>query len=302
MKAHETLFAHAVLAAPLTIGRKARFGDAFQAIAHNCLAHIRHNVPGVMADDPESLHQMRIGVRRLRALLEGTRSFGALPEDTAGKLQWLGQELGKARNWDVFLETTLPGLDTSGQAAQAMQQIAATARDMATEQRTHIRQMLEGARYRSLMEELALWDGERLWCDAGRSKPWDRDARKVAQALVRKCRERVGKRVRRLDPKHPESMHKLRIAVKEERYMREFFASLAGKDVGRRARTRMHLLSDAQDKLGVLNDAAIARDLLQSLQERLPAQATTLSFLAGLLAGRQEPAIKAAGRFARRKL
>lgn len=302
MKAHAHLFAHAVAAAPVAIRRKARFGEAFQSIAHNCLAHIRHNVPGVMADDAESLHQMRIGVRRLRALLAGMQAFGALPEDTAGKLEWLGQELGKARNWDVFLDTTLPGLGGPHLAAQSMRQVVDTAREMAAEQRSSIRRMLEGPRYHSLMAELALWDGERLWCEVGRDKPWEKDARKVAQALVRKCRERVDKRVRQLEPAQPESLHRLRIAVKRERYMREFFESMAGHAVRRHTRSRLHVLSNAQDRLGRLNDAAIARELLQSLQERLPAQATALSFMAGLLAGRQEPALLVAVRFARRRL
>lgn len=300
--AHPTLFAHAVPAAPLKLRSKARFGDAFQDITHHCLSHIRHNMPGVLAGDPESLHQMRIGVRRLRALLDGTRDFGVLPADTARKLQWLGQELGKARNWDVFLDSTLPHLGVPHLAPEAREQIRGAARQMAVQVRQDIRNMLEGPRCRSLMEELALWDGERLWSGTGRSQPWGKDARKIAQALLRQSRKRVGKRVRQLGAARPDSLHSLRIAVKKERYLREFFDSLSPRDARQRSRVRLRVLSGAQEKLGQLNDNLIACELLRSLQAHFPAQAASLAFMEGLLTAQQAPAMKAAVRFARRKL
>ena len=74
--------------------------------------------------------------------------------------------------------------------------------------------------------------------------------------------------------------------------MREFF----GIDA------RATVLSAAQDKLGRLNDRSIAREMLQALQDRLPSHAAELSFMEGLLAGRQEHALPEAVRFARRKL
>jgi len=270
----------------MNIRRKARFGEAFEAIVGDCLAQVRTNVAGVLAGDVESLHQMRVGVRRLRALLSGVQAWDAMPEGTAGKLRWLGQELGRARNWDVFLESTLPALGGGSQAVQS------AACDAASRQHAHVRHLLEGPRYRALMEELALWRNERLWRDPARIQPWDKDARKVARALVRHARKRVAKRARTLDARRPASLHRLRIAVKKERYMREFF----GIDA------RAKVLSEAQELLGKLNDRRIARELLHSLLDRLPAHAAELSFMEGLLAGRQEHALPEAVRFARRKL
>lgn len=286
MKSHPNLFAHAVAAAPVNIRRTARFGEAFEAIARNCLAQVRGNLPGVLAGDVESLHQMRIGVRRLRALLSAAQSWDSMPEGTAGKLRWFGVELGRARNWDVFLESTLPSLGGSSEPVEAM------ARELAAKQRAHIQHLLHGARCKALMDELALWSGERLWRDPARIQPWDKDARKVARSLLRQARERVRKRVRRLDAAQPRSLHRLRIAVKKERYMREFFNMNA----------RAHALSDAQELLGKLNDCRVARDLLRTLQDHLPRHAAELSFLEGLLAERQEHEMPKALRFARRKL
>jgi CHAD domain-containing protein len=286
MHFHPTLFSHAVTAAPVDIRRKARFCEAFEQIALNCLSQIRVNAAGVQAGNPESLHQMRIGVRRLRALLAGLRAWDVMPEGTENKLRWLGLELGRARNWDVFIATTLPGF--GGGSAP----VEAKARELAAQQHAHLRQILHGPRFHALAEELTLWSGERLWRDPARIQPWDKDTRKVAQALMRQARERVSKRVRGLDAERPASLHRLRIAVKKERYLREFFG----------ARARVQLLSEAQDRLGRLNDGRVARDLLRTLQDHLPAHAAELSFMEGLLAGRQEQALPEAIRFARRKL
>lgn len=286
MNTHPTLFAHAVPAAPANIRRKARFGDAFEAIAHDCLLQIRGNVPGVLAGDSECLHQMRVGVRRLRALLASVEEWDAMPEATADRLRWLGVELGQVRNWDVFLEASLPGL---GGASAPVEEAA---RELAEKAHLHLRHLLEGPRFRALMDELELWSGERLWLDPGRIQPWQKDARKVGRALVRMAREQLAKRIRRLDSSRPGSLHRVRIAVKKERYMREFFG----------LEKRLAVLSEAQEKLGRLNDSRIARGLLRDLQDHLPAHAAELSFMEGLLAGRMEHALPDACRFARRKL
>jgi len=280
------LFRHAVTAAPVSIRRAARFGEAFEAILLNCLAQVRANTPGVLAGDVESLHQMRIGVRRLRALLSATQSWDPIPEGTAGKLRWFGTELGRARNWDVFLESTLPSLGGSSHPVEAM------ARELAGKQHVHIQHLLQGPRCKALMDELTLWSVERLWRDPARIQPWDKDARKVAKALLRRARERVGRRARRLDAARADSLHRLRIAVKKERYLREFFGS----------GNRSQVLGDGQEMLGRMNDQRVARDLLRALEDHLPAHAAELSFLDGVLAGQHEDALPMVMRFARRKL
>jgi CHAD domain-containing protein len=110
---------------------------------------------------------MRVGVRRLRALLSAVQEWDAMPEETADELRWLGQELGRVRNWDVFLESTLPGLGGASQPVEAM------ARHLASEQHAQIREVLQGPRFKALMAELALWSLERLWRDPARIQPWD---------------------------------------------------------------------------------------------------------------------------------
>jgi CHAD domain-containing protein len=61
-------------------------------------------------DDPEWIHQMRIGVRRLRACLSLARKGMRRPriEPLRVELRWLAQPLGPARDLDVFATSTLP--------------------------------------------------------------------------------------------------------------------------------------------------------------------------------------------------
>jgi CHAD domain-containing protein len=60
--------------------------------------------PKVRAGESDSVHQMRVATRRLRAAL---RSFGQVIPATdtahlAGELQWLGRMLGQARDGEVL--------------------------------------------------------------------------------------------------------------------------------------------------------------------------------------------------------
>src|SRR5512133_2304092 len=56
--------------------------------------------------DPEALHDQRVAVRRLRALLRLVRRLDDAPpelEELRGELEWLGDRLGSVRDLDVML-------------------------------------------------------------------------------------------------------------------------------------------------------------------------------------------------------
>jgi CHAD domain-containing protein len=62
--------------------------------------------PEVLQDkDPEELHQMRVGMRRLRSALNGFAPVLSLPESVTDKqVGKMGRRLGKLRDLDVLLE------------------------------------------------------------------------------------------------------------------------------------------------------------------------------------------------------
>jgi inorganic triphosphatase YgiF len=86
--------------------------EAFRAIAHSCLRQVIINKPGMHRGNADSLHQMRIGLRRLRAALKffaGVVADGDM-ERIESEMKWITQELGPARDLDVFAQEVIAPL------------------------------------------------------------------------------------------------------------------------------------------------------------------------------------------------
>lgn len=275
---------HAVKATAIKLGRKASMGDALAAIVRNCLEQMQANERGVLHGDVESLHQMRVGLRRLRAALDMVRAMVRLPEPMAADIEWLAGELGDARNWDVFVDSLLDGLPLPDGYLPALERVKVAAREEAERHRGRVRGAVGNARYTTLMLALGGWIAGRGWDEPGLpSEPLGQRVGKVAPRLVQHASARVRKRAQKLDLKRPESLHKVRIAAKKERYAREFFADLVGDKASRR---RHDLLTGMQDELGDLNDQFVARDLLAQLRQRVPQEPALIGFIEGVLAER----------------
>lgn len=81
-------------ARPLRLGQRDTVEAAFQAIACNCLAQICGNERGVMIGDvPESVHQMRVGLRRLRSALDLFSPSIGRPCGLEAEISWIAEEL-----------------------------------------------------------------------------------------------------------------------------------------------------------------------------------------------------------------
>ena len=292
--------AHAVKATPVAVKRKATLGDALGAILQNCLLQMQANEPGVMAGDVESLHQMRVGLRRLRAAQAMVQSVVQLPEPLVADIEWLAGELGDARNWDVFLESVLPGLPLSEEQKASMARVEAAARDEAERHRARVRSAVGSPRYTTLMLALGGWIAGKGWQHTTLpADPLEQKIAKAAPRLVQHAAARVRKRARGFDLKRPECLHKVRIAAKKERYAREFFVALSHD---RKATRRHDLLSGMQDELGEINDAFVARTLVAQLRDRVPQEAGLLGFIEGVLAERALDAMPRARRHVKGRL
>jgi len=80
---------------------------AYRAAAQHALAQIAERTRAVLASqEPEHLHQLRVGMRRLRAALRAFRPI--LPRKEANRvrdaLRELSPTLGRARDWDVLIQ------------------------------------------------------------------------------------------------------------------------------------------------------------------------------------------------------
>jgi triphosphatase len=59
----------AMLAEPIELDRTLPADEAFNVIAVSALRHVAGNADGVRGGDAEAIHQMRVGLRRLRAAI-----------------------------------------------------------------------------------------------------------------------------------------------------------------------------------------------------------------------------------------
>jgi len=290
----------AVKATSVKLKRKASMGEALAGILRNCLEQMQANEQGVLAGEVESLHQMRVGLRRLRAAMAMVKDLVQLPAPLADDVEWLAGELGDARNWDVFIESLLPGLPVPDEHKPALARVEVAAREEAERHRARVRAAVGSPRYTGLMLGLGAWIAGQGWKQEGAPAPeLAQKVGKTAPGLVRHAAARVRKRARSIDLQHPETLHKVRIAAKKERYAREFFEALSH---GKKETRRHDMLSGMQDELGLLNDGVVARELVGQLRERVPQELALLGFIEGVLAARAAEGLPRAGKEVRRKL
>lgn len=260
--------------------------DAFTAVAWTSLDQVIGNARGVIEGrDPEFLHQMRVGVRRLRSAF---RLFSAmLPEPSmqthADAFHWLGGALGPARDWDVFLDETFPPIRAAfaGHAPLAVFERACRRRRSAAGRSA--RRAVASHRHQRMVLAFAGWLALQGWREglaAAYQTALLRGVESFAAEELQRRHDRVRRRGRKLSELSAQDLHRLRIAIKQLRYATDFFASLYEPEAARELLTR---LSRLQDVLGRINDAATVEHLmLDALGARPPhAQAEARGIMLG---------------------
>ena len=276
--------AAACKATPVVLTKKMTVEHAFADIMRNCIMQVEANAAGVMNCDIEALHQMRVGLRRLRAALGLVEDLITLPQELQVEVEWLSGQLGAARDWDVLAHTTLvelaQALPEEPRIAQAMQ----AARNASEEARRLAALAVASPRYARLLLLLAQWRLGSAWRDnaaAGTLSRLDGSVYRFARKALARTDKRLRKRGARLDGAAPEAIHRVRIAAKKTRYASEFFSSLFP---ARKVRPFVKRLSALQDEFGKLNDDAVADKLLASLQEKEPSLGGSAEYVRGFLA------------------
>jgi inorganic triphosphatase YgiF len=281
----------AVKATPLKLTKRMTVEQVFQAIMVNCMTQVQANEAGVSgARDVESLHQMRVGLRRLRSALALFRGMLPVPQDLLDDIDWLSGQLGAARDWDVLAGSTLPvlrGLVGQAGATDLEPLLQAAQRHAATLHGT-VAEALTSPRYTGLVLRFTRWVLSAGWREHMTLQEWNLLAeplRKFAGATLTQDQRRLHKRGRRLHNATPQARHRVRIAAKKARYALEFFRSLY---TPQQVRSYLTALSDLQDGLGWMNDVAVADRLLVALQDGEPALAAATGYARGYLACRGE--------------
>src|SRR3974390_10821 len=229
--------------------------DAFKVIGLTCLKQVIENEPALIKGDPEGVHQMRVGLRRLRAAMS---LFAVLLHDpqTAtikAELKWLAGELGPAREFEVLVQRVAP-MKRRRRRWRGMPSLSheiAEQRDAALK---HAQDAVKSARFRSLTFDLTAWLQTGQWTNPQDDLVRNRGDLPIpvyaAEPLTRRWRKvrKKGKALVKLDAR---SRHKLRIQTKKLRYATEFFASLSSnKRMVKRRKRFLALLKRVQAGLG----------------------------------------------------
>ncbi|MGE0254951.1 MAG: CHAD domain-containing protein [Alphaproteobacteria bacterium] len=246
-------------------------GEAFRTLAEAGFATLarRAAVPLDPADI-ETVHQLRVATRRLRALVAGFRGVIAPPAEAALKadLRWLQQALGPARDLDVFAADTLgPLLRRHPDDAS----LAALAGTVERQRRLTYRRAARALATRRFANILAtaqarLADGG--WTAASPDKALARPVGEHARRVLAKA----DRRLRRKGDNHRDlslaELHEVRLAAKKLRYAGETFRALWPRGASRLYLARVEAI---QDSLGAVNDAATGEAMLAGLPAVDPA-------------------------------
>jgi len=240
-------------------------------------------------DDPEVLHQARVGWRRFKSavrLFKPGLATGQLPDWQS--LAPLLALIGELRDIDVARSDTLPALADAYRAGnvqraekwQAMLQILSNAAGL---QRQSIAQALEVPAVGVALLAITQWL-ENLPKQQGSA---DRDADTSKRPLRRWARQRIRRLHRKLeralaDSDHPESLHRARLLAKRLRYAIEALRPLL---------SRRHIKRWLPQAIQLQTDIGSARDLHQAsvLAARLEIDPELAEFLRGVVAGQPAP-------------
>jgi CHAD domain-containing protein len=270
------------------------FGDwAYLAIAKHTAKFQKYEV-GVLEDqDPENLHQMRVGMRRLRSAITGFGLGLKLPQNAGEKaVGKIAKILGELRDLDVLLDTLQnkyqPDLPPKEQ--KELNKILKKLAKQRVKIFSKVKSLLQSKVYYQVKNSLTKW----------LEKP---DYQKVAQVGINEILpdlllpqiskfllhqgwfvgvEFQGKELKLSDnlssetvnqllDSQGEDLHSLRKEAKRTRYQMELFTQFYGDNY----QNYLNDIKDIQTVLGDIQDSVVLRDCLQSilgkkLEQKMP--------------------------------
>jgi CHAD domain-containing protein len=256
----------------VNLARDEPAGDGFRRVLAGLAVTIDANLDGtIRAVDPEFLHDLRIAVRRTRAVLSEAR--GVLPRaDRArfrGEFRWLGSVTSAARDMDVYV-IEWPGYvaPLGRETVEQLRPVLDLIVTRRTEEHVALAASLTCERLREL---LVTWKD---WLESGDTS----DARGgapqaevplgdvVARRLVA-AQDRLLKSGRAIGSTSPaEDLHELRKEAKKLRYLIECFGGVLSAGPRKEFVKRLKAL---QDNLGEFQDAEVHSDRLRGISLEL---------------------------------
>ncbi len=264
----------AATADPPAVHLRARLDGQVRAL-------LEHGAVALADEDPEGVHQLRVTVRRLRAVLKAEAGGLEGVDDLRVELKWFFGELGPVRDLDVLLDHFhAEAVGFSPAELGALGRLLAGLAAERERARKRAARALRSKRYGRLLRTLAAAATSRPPKGAATVR-----AEKNLLAEIDRPHRRLRKAVAAMgaDPADPadQELHDLRILGKKLRYAAELAAPVGGKRVRRLVRATKEL----QDVLGEHQDACIAETRVRALV--LAVTEPDEAFVAGRLVERE---------------
>ncbi len=247
-----------------------------------CLEQIVSNAGEIArgSRDPEHVHQLRVGLRRLRSAAQAMKPFAAgLPAGWEAALRPVFDALGEARDRHVRASSLVPRLREAGAAV-------VDAGEPSEEEARRLQQLVRGGGLQGLVLRL-------LAFAAAPGDPADLAGGQAGAGLerlvsrLRKLLRQATGGARRFETLSFERQHQVRKRLKRLRYLAEFAAPAFGRGDVRRW---LDNVSPAQDALGVHVDLVLAGRHFESHA----ATDAGAAFAAGWLRAKSERSAQAA--------
>jgi CHAD domain-containing protein len=230
------------------------------AVIRACLDQVLGNASevGAGSSDAEHIHQLRVGIRRLRTALRELQGLGANSEpEWENALVDAFRALGRHRDHHYLECNVQPQLEAQGGPpldvgrAEDLTDPAAVVRSPAFQDT--LLGLLEVTHSAGLGE---------------RGQPDSRNSLEMLGSRLQKLQGQVSKDGRRFQQLEPAAQHRVRKRLKRLRYLAEFVAPLFP---GRKGRHFIDALKPVQEALGLYNDQLMALEVYRGLAQRDPA-------------------------------
>ena len=271
--------------------------DAFRLTIVQCRWHVAANAAVfVESREPEAIHQLRVGLRRLRVALTSFGGEFRTPQFEAVRLRAkdVAQQLATARDLDVFVSELLEPVANANGSQEAFAVLRRRAEEARRTAFGDSFTLVSGPRLHMFMRDISdITDGRGWPFPPHRGsgaltgvRAYEVPAQTMAERILAHRYKQACKRARHLERLSTAERHALRIELKKLRYAAEFFAPFF--DAGQ-AKKFLARLSRMQDVLGAVNDVAVAKHILEKLVASAEAgdsvSANEVSFAAGLIYG-----------------
>jgi CHAD domain-containing protein len=222
--------------------------------------------PLARMDEPDSVHQMRVASRRLRATL---RSFGHIlrrdaTSGLAADLKWLGGVLGAARDGEVLdahLRSRLRLAPVELRIGPVEARIHGHFASVGGAARTELLAALDSDRYFALLDDL-----DRLLAEPPLTAKAARPGADALPAAARRAARQADRRMHRAwdaptGQRRNEALHQARKSARRARYAAEAMTPAVGRKAARFAKRMKQVQSVLGEHQDSVIAAAQARDL-----------------------------------------